>query len=85
MQAVRRLAAPKIWAPHNHIGGSDSPDVEWLEVLEDRTEPPARPSWHAPRWRLPPGHDNPTGWVPDRETYDTVPHKKWVENPPFQN
>ena len=35
---------PRISVPRpDHIGGGDSPDVEWLETLEILTPPPARP------------------------------------------
>ena len=31
---IRMLASQNIRAPQDHIGGGDSPDVEWLGTLE---------------------------------------------------
>ena len=55
MQAVLRVAAQNIWAPHNPSNSSNRPHVGWLEVLEEVVEPPVRPPWRAPQWRMPPG------------------------------
>ena len=73
METVWRMAAKNIWASQPHISGGDSPDVEWLEVLENLVEPPGRAPWRAARWRLPQGVENPANWVPDRDPHDTVP------------
>ena len=72
MVTIRMLATQNVWAPHDHIGGGDSPDVEGLETLEKPVPPPARPPWRPARRQVPEG-DNPTNWAPDHEPYDTVP------------
>ena len=54
METVRCLAAQTIWARHDHIGGGDSPDVEWLEVLEHLAAPLAR-QLHGPQGQVPAG------------------------------
>ena len=43
MATVRMLAAQNFWAPHDHIGGRHSPDMQWLQILEHQAQPPARP------------------------------------------
>ena len=42
METIRMLATMNVSAPHDHIGGGDSPDVEWLETLKSPTPPLAR-------------------------------------------
>ena len=72
MAKVRMLATQNFWVPPEHIGGRDSPDVEWLETLKSPGAPRARPPCSLARWQMPEG-DNPTIWAPDHEPYNTVP------------
>ena len=51
MRRIRMLATRNVWAPHDHICGGDSPDVQWLETLVSLTPPPARPPWRPARPR----------------------------------
>ena len=37
MARISMLAIQNVWASRDHIGGSDTPDVEWLEKLESPT------------------------------------------------
>ena len=69
---MRMLATQSVTAPHDHIGGGDSPDVECLKMLEVLTPPPARPPFPQARWQALAG-DNPTYDAPDHKPYDTVP------------
>ena len=81
MATLRLLATQNIWAPHNHIGGRESPDVEWLETLESPTPPLACPLWRPARQQVPAG-ENPTNYAPDHQPYDTVPRGSLP--PPWQ-
>ena len=58
---------------HGHFGGSHSPVMECLQVLEHPAAPPADAPPRAANWQLPPGGGNPTSWVPDHESHDKVP------------
>ena len=64
----------------NCTNGSRSPDMEWLEVLQEEGEPPARPPWRAPQWRVPPGQ-SATRWVPEHDSFMTAttrqPTRHW--------
>ena len=71
LATIRMLATQHIWGPHDHIGGGDSPDVEWLETLEVPTPPPARCPFQPARWQVPAG-ENPTNQAPNHEPYDRV-------------
>ena len=73
LATIRMPATKNIWAPHDHSGGRDSPNVEWLETLEVLTPPPARPAFRRAHWQLPAG-DSPTNQAPDHEPHYTVPH-----------
>ena len=59
MATIRMLATQNVWAPHDHMGGRDSPDLEWLATLESPKLPLARLSWRLARLQVPAG-DNPT-------------------------
>ena len=72
MATIRMLATQNVWAPDDHIGGGDSPDVEWLETLQSPTPPPDRPPWRPAFWQVLAG-DSSTNWAPDHKPYNTVP------------
>ena len=79
MAAIGMLATQNIWAPLDHIGGGDSPDVEWLETLESPTPPPARPPRPLACCQVPEG-DSPTNYAlgrgvvyPSPEYWDPSP------------
>ena len=72
LATIRMLATQNISAPRDHIGGGESPDVEWLKTLEVPTAPPARPPFRQVRWQVPAGN-NPSNHAPDHDPYDTAP------------
>ena len=72
MATIRMLATENIWAPHNHIGGGESPDVEWLDRLESPTPPVVGPLWRPARQQVLAGETH-TNYAPDNQPYDTVP------------
>ena len=63
---------PEHLGPPDHIGGRNSPDVDWLEALEHPAAPPARPPWRPARSKLPLAEESPNNWVPEREPHNTV-------------
>ena len=81
LATISMLATQIIWAPHDHIGGADSLDVEWLRMLEVPTPPPAGPPFRQARWQVPAG-DNPTNHAPDQESFYTVPRGSLTPPPP---
>ena len=72
LATIRMLATQNIWAPHHHIGGGDSQDVEWLVTLENPLPPPARPPWRPALWQVPAGK-NPTNNAPDHQPDNGMP------------
>ena len=73
MQAVQRLAAQTIWdtQPRSLASDINSPNVEWLDVVDMAEEPPARHPWRAPQWQTPPG-ENPLNYAPNNECHGTT-------------
>ena len=72
LHTLRTLIQQNVW---NNGETSDSPDVEWLDILtdEDPATPPPLPPWCAPTWALPDLGADPTIYVPDYKHYDDVP------------
>ena len=66
MAMMKMLATQNVRAPHDHISGGDSPDVEWLETQESPMPPQTRPPGRLTRWQVRTG-ENPTNWAPDHE------------------
>ena len=72
MLRIKMQGTEDVWAPQNHIGGRDSPDVEWLETLETPTPLLAHRPWR-PALSQVPEQEKPTNSASDHEPYDTVP------------